>query len=480
MSLLRVIRIVRHAAKLLLPYGIPRRLYGREAEESNLLRDILPFFIADAIWRERPPAPAEFAVQQKKTVKRLVEKMRCGAPLRVVFPVTNASIFPLRPLFDAMIRDESFDPSMLVIPDLRWRFDSPLPAMQKCFSDLAGSVPPERLSIAEKDSKGKWIDALGGADIVGYSIPYMDSYNPCFSPRRTIKGDFLAISANYGYYRSIFDRSLLASDFYAYMWKAFFECEATLDEYRRYAINGGSNADLTGYIKMDALAAATRQPASTAPRRKRILVALHHSVSDGMNKALELANFERFSDFFLSLPDRYPEIDFTFRPHPYLFKIMSNPFHWGAEKTDSYIAALKAKTNVTWSDAGDYFGDFASSDACIQDCGSYLVEYFYTKKPCCYMLKSEDDIDAKFAPLGRHCLENCYIAYDSDAIDDFIKSVVVGGHDPMKEKRCAFADSIMLNHPTAATIAMNHIKAALRDAAEQPPKAPNRLPFPRV
>lgn len=466
MSLLRIIRILRHTAKLLLPYGIPRHLYHREAEEQNLLRDILPFFIADAIWRQRPPDPAAFAAIQEKTVARLAEKLRRGERLRVVFPVTNASIFPLRPLFDAMLRDECFDPSILVIPDLRWRFDSPMPAMQKCLSDLAQSIPPERLSIAEKDARGKWMDALAGADIVGYCIPYMDSYNPCFSPRRTLKGDFLAISANYGYYRSLFDRSLLASDFYAYMWKAFFECDATLDEYRRCAVNGASNADLTGYIKMDALdTAAHKNAAATVaapPHRKRILVALHHSISVGMNKALELANFERFSDFFLSLPDRYPEIDFIFRPHPYLFKIMSNPFHWGADRTEKYIAALKAKKNVFWSDAGDYFGDFASSDACIQDCGSYLVEYFYTNKACCYMLKSPDDIDAKFAPLGKACLENCYIAYEADAIDDFIRSVVIAGNDPLRQKRLAFADSVMLNFPHAADVALNHIKTAIR------------------
>ena len=180
-------------------------------------------------------------------------------------------------------------------------------------------------------------------------------------------------------------------------------------------------------------------------------------MEDGTNAELSLANFERYAEYFMRLPDRFPEVDFTFRPHPFLLKIISNPLRWGAEKANAYFAELKAKHNVAWSDGGDYFAEFAASDACIQDCGSYLVEYFYTKKPCCYMLKSPDDIGAKFAPLGKKCLANCYISYDTDAIDAFIRDVVVSGRDPMKGQREAFADSIMVNYPRAAQAAIEEI-----------------------
>ena len=208
---------------------------------------------------------------------------------------------------------------------------------------------------------------------------------------------------------------------------------------------------------MDRLAEVVPEP----HERRRVLVALHHSVEGGTNKMLSLANFVRYADFFLELPDRYPDIDFVFRPHPFLMKVMSRRDQWGEERTADYFRALRAKPNVIWSDGGDYFREFAESDACIQDCGSYLVEYFYTKRPCCYMLHSPEDIDAKFAPLGRQCLENCYVAYDAEAIERFIKEVVVKGDDPKKSAREAFAASVMLNYPRAAAAALESMKSAI-------------------
>ena len=195
--------------------------------------------------------------------------------------------------------------------------------------------------------------------------------------------------------------------------------------------------------------------------RKRILVAPHHSVEGGTNKMLSLANFIRYADFFLQLPDKYPEIDFVFRPHPFLFQIMSRPKLWGPRRVAAYVEKLKDKPNVIWSDGGDYFREFAESDGCIQDCGSYLVEYLYTGKPCCYMLKSPKDIEEKFAPLGQKCLEHCYIAYDTGAIDAFIRDVVVAGRDPKMDARKAFAKTIAVNYPNAAQVALDHIKKDL-------------------
>lgn len=168
-----------------------------------------------------------------------------------------------------------------------------------------------------------------------------------------------------------------------------------------------------------------------------------------------------YADFFWALPDRYPEIDFVFRPHPFLFKVMARTRKWSKTKVDEYIRSLLAKPNVFWSDGGDYFREFAESDGCIQDCGSFLVEYLYTDKPCCYMLKSPEDIDVKFAPLGKACLEQCYLAYDTEAIDRFVKEVVVGENDPKAAGRRAFKRGIAVNYPNAAEVALSHIKEAV-------------------
>lgn len=387
---------------------------------------------------------------------RIAEKMGRGEKAKAVFFVSNAAMFPARPLFDAMLRDAAFDPQVVVIPDLRWHDGQADAAMASCRDDLAQTLPDGRLSMAARDEFGLWTDVLCDADIVCYPSPYeLSSFR--YNPRYAVGRNFLPICVNYGYYRSVYDRHVMGGQSYAYMWKAFFECEETASEYRAHSAIGGTNVDVVGYVKMDRLAAVVSQPHD----RPRILIAPHHSVEGGTNKMLSLANFVRYAGFFAELPDRYPDLDFVFRPHPFLFKILSSPKIWGPARVARYVADLQAKPNVVWSDGGDYFREFAESDACIQDCGSYLVEYFYTGKPCCYMLKDPADIDAKFAPLGRECLANCYVAYDTDAIDRFIRDVVIAGDDPKKASREKFAGTVMLNYPHAADAALARIKESL-------------------
>lgn len=388
--------------------------------------------------------------------KVIAERIRGGGKVRVCFFLTSASMFPARPLFDQMLADDCFDPFVCVIPDMRWGAAQVIESMEKCESEVAFWYGEDKLVRVRPDEDGAWPDILADVDIVCYPSPYELSsfrYNPHYSVGRR----FLPICVNYGFYRSVYDRAIMSGQSYAYMWKAFFECEETEAEYRQCSAIGGSNSDLVGYIKMDALADVPVEPHV----RKRILVALHHSVEGGTNKMLSLANFIEYAEFFQELPDRYPDVDFVFRPHPFLFKIMARRKEWGEARVTEYVERLKAKANVIWSDGGDYFRKFAESDGCIQDCGSFLVEYLYTGKPCCYMLKSPDDIEAKFAPLGKACLEQCYLAYDTAAIDRFVQEVVIGGNDEKASARRSFAEKIKVNYPHAAEVALRHIKDAL-------------------
>lgn len=384
------------------------------------------------------------------------ENIKCGKQARVIFFITSASMFPAAPLFLAMKADAAFDPKLCVIPDIRWGDGGELKAMEQCEVEIVDQYGDADLIRIRPDEYGAWPEVLDGVDIVVYPSPYELSvfrYNPHYSIGRS----FLPVCVNYGYYRSKYDREVMAGQSYAYMWKAFFECEYTASEYKKYSALGGTNIDVVGYIKMDALA---RVPVKSHAR-KRVLIALHHSIEGGTNKMLALANFIEYAEYFKDLPDRYPEVDFVFRPHPFLFKIMARTKKWSKQKVSDYIASLRAKPNVIWSDGGDYFREFAESDGCIQDCGSFLVEYVYTGKPCCYMLKSPNDINEKFVQLGKDCLEQCYIAYATADIESFVRNVIVAGFDPKANARKAFAKTVMVNYPCASQVALEHIKKSL-------------------
>jgi len=84
----------------------------------------------------------------------------------------------------------------------------------------------------------------------------------------------------------------------------------------------------------------------------------------------------------------------------------------------------------------------------------------YTGRPCCYVLKSDAD-RAKFAPLGRECLERCTVAFDARGIDAFLRDTVLGGRDPGAAEREAFRRRVALNHPHAADAALAAIRRGL-------------------
>ena len=397
-------------------------------------------------------------VSREETLARIRAKAAAGGPLRAVFFVASAAMFPARPLLDAMLADPLFEPRIAVVPDLRWPGRDPAPDRIACERELARDYPEFLFLRVFRDRAGAWPDLLADADLAVYPSPY-DLSDFRYNPRWSVGRPFLALHANYGFYRSLYDRDLMAKQNYAYFWKVFLECDATLAEYREHSALRGANAELTGYVKMDRLAAfeANRRPKA----RKTVLVAPHHSVEGGLNDVLALSTFERFADCFAELPARYPRLDFVFRPHPFLLDVLRRPSLWGPVRVDVWLRALRGRDNVRLSDGGDYFADFAEADAIVQDCGSWLVEWLYTGRPCCYLLKRPTDADTKFAPLGRECLKRCHLAYDPDGVDRFLRDVVLGGKDSKADARAAFRPSVMLNYPHAAAAALAAIKRDL-------------------
>lgn len=381
-----------------------------------------------------------FLLQKKYT--EIAKKLKGKSKIKVAFLVGLSSMFSARALFERMLKNDKFDVSLIIFPDLRFieqAKENQQTAIEELsqYKDIMHIVP-----INEKDDN---IDIKSLADIVVFSLPY-DLTHVKYDVKNLIKIGILPVLVNYAFYRSSYDRGLIANEMCSLFWKIYVETELNLQEYKTYQRIKGANTLLTGYCKMD-----NYRPLSIETSKKTIIIAPHHSIEGGYNDTLALSNFYKYSELFLKLPEMYPDINFIFRPHPALFMLLSHEKYWGEEKVNNYIKQITSYKNVIYSKGGDYFKEFARSDGIIQDCGSYLVEYFYTQKPHCYLLKSPDDINNKFTLLGQQCLDNCYIAYDEKAIIDFIENVIIKGIDPKKEKRQKFAQEVvMYNYPNAS------------------------------
>jgi CDP-glycerol glycerophosphotransferase (TagB/SpsB family) len=112
---------------------------------------------------------------------------------------------------------------------------------------------------------------------------------------------------------------------------------------------------------------------------KRIIWAPHHSI-EGNNGLLKLSTFLENADSMLDIARKFHEkVQFAFKPHPMLLQVLYNHPKWGKEKTDKYYKEWENGKNTILT-TGSYMELFKSSDAMIHDCGSFIIEYLYTKK----------------------------------------------------------------------------------------------------
>lgn len=388
----------------------------------------------------------------KQIENQLKNQLRQGKKLKVSFLVGLASMFPAKPLMKKMLLDPMFDVSIIVIPDLRFGIEKAIETQNQTVMEL--SEYQDIITVAPISEQDDHINILDYAHIVIPPLPYDVSHSK-YNLVEIIRLGILPAIVNYGFFRSLYDRlNLISKPVYSLYWKVFVETNYNLDEFKNYSLIKGENAILSGYCKMDSFVGKVKKSTT-----KTIMIAPHHSLPGGFNNVLALSNFKKYAKLFLKLPDLYPNINFIFRPHPALFSFLSEEKQWGMKKVDEYISLMKSKSNVYYSEKGDYFDDFLNSDALIDDCGSYLVEYFYTKKPQCYLLKRQKDITDKFVDLGQKCLSNCYIAYNEEEIINFIENVVIKEDDPMKEGRIKFAEQeVMYNYPNVSENIVQYFK----------------------
>ena len=376
-----------------------------------------------------------------------------GSVVNIAFVVITPSMFPGRPLLKALANNQRFRVNVIVIPDLRYGLENARKIQHEAVEAVAklGYSP----TVAPIDLQDDDVDLRLLADVLFLPMPYDVSHEK-YNLKNIINLGILPAMINYGFFRSIYDREfLIARPMYSFYWKVYVETEYNLREFKNHSLISGCNTVLVGYCKMDEY----QEGGAKDGKRKTVLIAPHHSVEGSYNEILGLSNFLKYAEFFSRLPDSYPQLDFIFRPHPSLFLQLSDENYWGKLKVAAYIKNLKSKTNLVYSDTAEYFDDFSSSDAMIQDCGSYLVEYLYTFKPQCYMLKSPEDIGAKFVELGQKCLGHNYISYNEDQIINFIENNIIAGYDPKKNGREIFAkEEVMINHPNVAGAIVLHLE----------------------
>ena len=421
--------------------------------------------------------PIDFSIDgvrkhYSELLPRIQQRIRKHGFIKVVFLIANLSMLAYRSLIDKMLKDRRFRVSIIVIPDIRWRKADSLSEYRKCIRELSQIYGQSAVRAAVPNPESNYpvlTDIFSDEpDVVFYPTPYDLSYTPYNIPN-AIRYNVLPAYINYGFPRNKYCEEVFRRPNYYNLWKIFLETQFQLDDYIKNGFVGGDNAVVAGYSKIDELYDITRSMDRTDSHTyngktydKVVIIAPHHSLNGGFNSTMHLSNFLKYAEFFQELPGKFRNILFVFRPHPALFFLLKRKDFWGEQKVEEYIERIKSNENLILSAEGDYFHWFAASDAMIHDCGSFTVEYLYTDKPCCYMLKSESEIDEQFNDFGKQCLDCYYHALSEEDIIKFIEDEVLNGADSRKSVRTKFAHEVLMrDYPHSSEKIMNYLADSL-------------------
>lgn len=393
-----------------------------------------------------------------KRIQRRVRFLRTvrERPLKVCFCVIFDSVFPLARVFELMCDDASFDPYILVIPDVSRGNENLNRVMKNSLENLRVKYGQRVLSSFED---GQFICPIGMFDCFAMMNPYSGMTHEYYRIPYLASHDSIVFMTRY-----FTETGTIYSDTFnsltelSYLWRFFAENDedAKRISKKQPMLDKRGGVYPIGLPKADYFAMVDMQKR----QRKRIIIAPHHSMDPIAGKFM-ISNFPRYADFFLRLPILYPNIDWVFRPHPLTMVTMVNSGRWTSDQRDKYEAKMKSYENVEFQEGGAYYSTFMNSDALIQDCSSFLPEYFYSNKPQCYLLAGPHSEEEQFLEYGRELLSCTYKAFNERDILNFIDEVVVAGNDIMKDRREAFTSKrLMYNYPHASEALVAYLKDA--------------------
>ena len=379
-----------------------------------------------------------------------------GQPIKVAHFVIFSSVFQSEAIFQKMLEDDCFDSYIIVTPDMQRSHCQKITQYNQTYSELLEKYG-DRVISGYDDITGQYFDPNDEYSIVFFNNPYSRMAYKYHHITYFLDKDVLTLYPYYGFAAVKYGRNLMKTDFYNYVWKLCLDSELNRKDLEKYQPIHGKNALVCGYLKMDRLADVK----IVARERKKIIVSPHHTVLGW--KSLDISNFLKYYDFFLELPKRYPEIDFVFRPHPLLFSNLQENGIWSEDEINGYLSKIDKIPNIEYDKSGDYFELFMNSDAMIHDCSSFIGEYLFTEKPCCYMLKKGNQINKTLIPMGKECMKQYYKAFNQDDIIRFIDEVVLAGKDPLKQQRESFSrETLKFNYPNGAKSVIEYIKSELQ------------------
>lgn len=394
----------------------------------------------------------------KRQIKRIKKKKD---KINVAFFLVNESIWKYEYLYFLMKGNKRYNPVVFICPYLFYGEGNMKQEMENTYQHFLQKGYNVKKTL---NSDATWLDIKQSfqPDLVFFCTPYGLSL-PQYHFENYL--DTLTCYVPYGFNSSDLYNFHYNKEIQNFCWRYFVETSIHKKFAKKYSKQKGKNVIITGFPGMDGLLKQKKPNFEVwkngDTKKKRIIWAPHHTIPDSTGSLkyknhLNYSTFLDYADFMLEIAEKYEnKIDFSFKPHPVLKDKLN--MLWGEEKTTNYYKKWEALPNGQL-DEGSYIDLFATSDAMIHDCGSFVIEYLYTGKPVLFLVSSEK-VKEQFNEIGVDALKVLYQGHNQQEITNFIGSVVLQEKDEKREIRNAFYEQVVKppNNALASENIYNHI-----------------------
>lgn len=413
--------------------------YDKDNKLLYLIRSFIRAFRFFFNWLYLIPYAAKVYKKQKKKCYELANFSKI---IQVIFIVKNPSQWKYEHLYRIFEKHEGYNPKIILIPNFQnntWLYDYKL-CISK-FTNKNYSVL-EYWNIHQKKSN-----------------PFKkENYDIIFFQKPTDDSDILPISffenalTCYAPYSTYGDNNLqnqYNQPFHNLLWRHYVPTLMHLKMGKSTSFIKGRNIRAIGYpsgdflLKKIPIVNSNAKWKKSKTIKKKIIWAPHHTIKDIKNY-ISHSNFLWLSGPMIELAKKYKnEVQFIFKPHPNLKLELIKNTSWGKKKTNEYYNQWNELENCQLEES-DYIKIFLDSDALIHDSVSFLAEYLYTLKPCCFVLKNVDDFNTSFNEFGKRAVELHQVVSSVDDIDIFIQKIVNNDlKDYHFEKKRLFIEQVL-------------------------------------
>lgn len=392
-----------------------------------------------------------YQITNEIKLQALRRRVKAGNKIKVVFLNSFLEKFEIASVYWEMEKSSLFDPVVLVIGE-EFRFVNHPDLYERAEQAYNKLKEKGYCTIFAYEHSGNSVSLWDlQPDIVIYNDPQLAQYTEYTN---------YYVNANWITCYVPYFMPVVRNDAYHYhcpninsAWKVFCPTKQYYNDFitrqdktasQFYTFNG-YNAVFTGYPKLDAYVTPSSSVTLKIENSNPIVIIAPHG---NIRYDVNIATFHLYYDKLIGLLERYPNVNFVFKPHPILKRRLQSMVERGEDapmtpsEYEEYIERWCSFPNGFYVYDGEYIDLFKRSSLMITDSGSFINEYLPSGHPCIYLLNPENEKEMdNFTNSAKKILDTYYCCENWEDAERSFVNIIIHQKDPKCHDRQKMAES---------------------------------------